>query len=67
MALLAAAGGAAIVRFRHSRRVRVGLYFSDGLLVTLPPAAPAALRLRAAAGDVLRAFVPAGAAPGAAS
>jgi hypothetical protein len=67
MALLAAAGGAAIVRFRHSRRARVGLYFSDGLLIALPPATPAALRLRAAAGDVMRAFAPAGAAPGAAS
>jgi len=59
VALLAAAGGVAAGGLRRSRRVRIGLYFSDGLLVGLPPAAPAALRLRAAAGDVLRAFAPA--------
>ena len=48
------------VRRQRLRRARVGLYFADGLLTTLPPASPAALRLRAAAGDVLRAFSPAG-------
>ena len=58
-AIVAAVGGAAALRLRRSRRARVGLYFSDGLLVALPPAAPPALRLRAAAGDVLRAFAPA--------
>ncbi len=59
--LFAAAGAAATgaLRRRRSRRARVGLYFSDGLLIALPPASPAALRLRAAAGEVLRAFSPA--------
>ena len=47
------------VRRRRSRRARVALYLADGLLMVLPPASPAALRLRAAAGDVLRAFSPA--------
>jgi hypothetical protein len=59
--LLVAAAGAATagaVRRRRSRRTRVGLYFSDGLLIALPPASPAALRLRAAVGEVLRAFSP---------
>ena len=60
VALLAAAGAVALRR-RRSRRARVGLYFSDGLLVSLPPATPAALQLRAAAGEVLRAFSPAAA------
>jgi hypothetical protein len=59
-ALVAVAGAAATgaLRRRRSRRARVGLYFSDGLLMALPPASPAALPLRAAAGDVLRAFSP---------
>jgi hypothetical protein len=60
-ALLAALAVAAVIRRRRSRRARVGLYFSDGLLVALPTASPAALQLRAAAGDVLRAFSAAGA------
>jgi hypothetical protein len=60
VALLAAAGAVALRR-RRSRRARVGLYFSDGLLISLPPAAPGALQLRAAAGEVLRAFSPAAA------
>jgi hypothetical protein len=46
------------LRHRRSRRARIGLYFSDGLLLALPPASPAALQLRAAAGEVLRAFSP---------
>jgi len=60
-ALLGAAGAVAAgaLRRRNSRRARVGLYFSDGLLVTPPPMSPAALQLRVAAGDVLRAFSPA--------
>lgn len=58
LALLTGAAAVALRR-RRSRRARVGLYFSDGLLLALPPAAPAALRLRAAAGEVLRAFSPA--------
>jgi len=47
------------VRRWRTRRARVALYLADGLLMVLPPASPAALRLRAAAGDVLRAFSPA--------
>ncbi len=62
LTLLTAAAAIALRR-RRSRRARVGLYFSDGLLLALPPAAPAALQLRAAAGEVLRAFSPAAAAP----
>jgi hypothetical protein len=58
-AVLLAVAAAGALRYRRSRRARVGLYFSDGLLVALPPASPAALRLRAAAGEVLRAFSPA--------
>jgi hypothetical protein len=59
---LVTTAAALALRQRGSRRARVGLYFSDGLLLSLPPAAPAALRLRAAAGEVLRAFSPAAAA-----
>jgi hypothetical protein len=62
LALLTGAAAFALRR-RRSRRARVGLYFSDGLLLALPPAAPAALQLRAAAGEVLRAFSPTGAVP----
>jgi hypothetical protein len=54
---------AVVLRRRRSHRARVGLYFSDGLLLALPPAAPAALQLRAAAGEVLRTFSPAAAVP----
>jgi hypothetical protein len=60
VAILAAAGAVGLWR-RRSRRARVGLYFADGLLLALPPASPAALLLRAAAGEVLRAFSPAAA------
>jgi len=54
--VLAAAAVALVLRRRAVRRARIGLYLADGLLVSVPPGSPAGLELRAAAGDVLRAF-----------
>jgi hypothetical protein len=54
--LALAAAAVLALRRRAARRARVGLYLADGLLVSVPPASPAGLELRAAAGDVLRAF-----------
>jgi len=54
--LAMAAAGALALRRRGLQRARVGLYFADGLLTTVPATSPAGLELRAAAGEVLRAL-----------
>ncbi|NLG64154.1 MAG: hypothetical protein GX537_00925 [Actinobacteria bacterium] len=56
LAVLTAAVLAGAVWRRVRRRSSISVFFADGRLFLVPPVSPAGLELRAAAGDVLRAF-----------